>query len=270
MKTLNQITAGMMLFLSTAALAQTNDSTTVRSTTVTTEKTSVTPTPTPVVVTPTPVIITPAPEPVPVKDKPYFRGLIGASYMPTFSTFDIRNSQGNVVQSDVVMSNGFSGALGFTGKHVGLQLEVIYNELSQKYRDNNVDRRVDINYVNVPLLLVLNTDKSRIFNVNVAAGPQLGINVGSNVTTTSNGNGTDTYQGVVAVKKGDFGFAYGAGIEVALDPKRCLRLGLGFRGVVGLVDVSDKSYTRTTNQYMIIDRTHIETYSGYAGLSFLF
>lgn len=192
------------------------------------------------------------------------------NYMPTFSTFDVRNSRGDVIQSNVVMSNGFGAAIGITGKYVGLQVEAIYNELSQKYRDNNVDRRVDINYVNIPLLLVLNTNKARIFNVNAAVGPQLGINVGSNVTTTGNGNGTETYQGVLAVKKSDFGIAYGAGIEIALDPKRCIRLGLGFRGVLGLVDVSDHSYTRTTNQYLIVDRTHTETYAGYAGLTFLF
>ena len=174
------------------------------------------------------------------------------------------------MQSDMIMSNGFGGALGITRKYIGLQLEVIYNSLSQQYRDNNIDRRVDISYLNIPLLLVLNTNKSRVFNLNLAVGPQLGINVGSSIKTIGGSNGVETYQGVLAVKKNDFGFAYGAGIEIALDPKRCVKLGIGFRSVYGLIDISDKSYTRANNQYLVLDRTNVQTYSCYLGLTFLF
>ena len=49
-----------------------------------------------------------------------------------------------------------------------------------------------------------------------------------------------------------------------------LRLGLGFRGVIGLIDISDNSGSVTTNSYYILDRTHIKSYSGYVGVSYLF
>ncbi|MFL5764131.1 MAG: porin family protein [Bacteroidia bacterium] len=202
-------------------------------------------------------------------DPPFHSGEFGVRFMPSFSRFDIHDSKGNTVQADVVMSYGGGALLAINSKHVGLQLEAIYNQISQKYKDNSLERKVDISYINVPLLLTLNTDKSKAVNVNVAVGPQVGLNVGSRISNTGN-NQTDTLHAVLAVKKGDLGLAYGAGIEFALNPPRTVRLDLGFRGVYGLIDISDKSATKATDSYLILDRTHIETYSGYIGLSFLF
>jgi hypothetical protein len=146
---------------------------------------------------------------------------------------------------------------------------VIYNAISQKYKDHDLERKIDINYVNIPLLLTLNTDKSKPVNFGIAIGPQVGINVGSKVTTTE-GEETSTLHAAVAVKQNDFGFAYGAGLQFALNPLRTWHLDLGFRGVYGLVDISDDSATKETNSYYILDKTNLQTYSGYLGLSFVF
>ncbi len=75
---------------------------------------------------------------------------------------------------------------------------------------------------------------------------------------------------VLSVKKGDLGLAYGAGFDFGLDPENKIRLGLGFRGVFGLLNISDDSKTQETNSYYVLDKTNIKTYSVYMGLSVLF
>ena len=195
---------------------------------------------------------------------------IGARFMPTFTSFNVQSYNG-VVQGQFAFGYGFGGLVGinFTN-NVGVQGEFIYSSLSQKYRDNNnVDRRITLNYVNIPLLLSLNTGKNNPVNLNVVGGPQIGINVGSSVQS-SGSKGVDTIQAVLAVKQGDLGVAYGAGLEFGLGPNRNAHIDLGFRGVFGLIDISDKSQSITTNQYYILDRAHVKTYSGYIGLTFAF
>jgi hypothetical protein len=51
---------------------------------------------------------------------------------------------------------------------------------------------------------------------------------------------------------------------------RTVKLNVGFRGVYGLLDISDNSKTKATDSYLILDKTNVETYSGYLGLSFVF
>jgi hypothetical protein len=203
------------------------------------------------------------------KEPPFKSGEVGVRFMPTFSTFKLMSNDGRVVRGEMALSYGYGGMLAINSKHVGLQLEVIYNEYSQRYKDKDLERKIDINYLNVPLLLTLNTDKSKPVNFGVAFGPQMGLNVGSRVTTTG-GSTADTLQAAVALKKADFGFAYGAGFDFALNKMRTVKLNLGFRGVYGLIDISDNSRTKTTNSYYILGRTNVETYSGYLGLSFVF
>jgi opacity protein-like surface antigen len=213
----------------------------------------------------------PAPAPVQQADNepPFKSGEMGVRFMPTFSSLNLKNADGTTVKGDVTMSYGYGAFMGVNSKHLGLQIEVIYNAISQKYKDHDLERKIDINYVNIPLLLTLNTDKSKPVNFGVAIGPQVGINVGSKVTTTE-GEETSTLHAAVAVKQNDFGFAYGAGLQFALNPLRTWHLDLGFRGVYGLVDISDDSATKETNSYYILDKTNLQTYSGYLGLSFVF
>ena len=75
---------------------------------------------------------------------------------------------------------------------------------------------------------------------------------------------------VLSVKKNDIGFIYGAGVDFGVNPANNMRVGLGYRGVVGLVDISDKNKNVTTDSYYLLDRTNIKTYSGYVGFSILF
>jgi hypothetical protein len=194
---------------------------------------------------------------------------LGARYMPTFSSFDVRGSNG-VVYSQFTLSHGVGGFMAFNAnEHVGFQVEGIYLEMTQKYRDRDLDRTVRLNYVNFPLLLSLNTSKGAPVNLNIVGGPQFGINVGSHVDSEPGGT-ADTVTAVLAVKSGDVGVAYGAGLEFGLGANRNVALELGFRGVYGLIDISDKSQSTTTEQYYILDRAHVQSYAGYVGLRFGF
>ncbi|HEY0029907.1 MAG TPA: porin family protein [Bacteroidia bacterium] len=206
------------------------------------------------------------------EDPPFRSGEFGVRFMPSFSRMEFRNLDGETVKGDVVLSYGYGALLALNSKHVGVQLEAIYNSYAQKYKDHDMERKVNISYLNIPLLLTLNTDKSKVVNLSAAIGPQMGINVGSKLETTgtNNTNNGDSLHAVLAVKKADLGFAYGAGLEFAVNPPRTVRINLGFRGVYGLIDISDKSKTVATDSYLILDRTNMETYSGYIGLSFIF
>lgn len=197
------------------------------------------------------------------------KGEFGVRFMPTFSSFDVNSSEGGTIDGEVTFGWGAGILLAYNfSDHVGIQGEIIYNKLSQKYADNDLEREIRLKYVNIPLLLSLNTGKTKPVNFNFVIGPQIGVSVGSDLfSDNANGNNPNP---VLAVKKGDLGLAYGAGLSFGLIPAQTFRLGLGFRGVYGLLDISDNSNNLADDSYYVLDRSHIKTYSGYIGFSFLF
>jgi hypothetical protein len=193
---------------------------------------------------------------------------LGLRFMPTISSFDLNSSGGGKVNGEVTLGYGIGGFLGinFSDK-VGLQGEVIYSSISQKYKEVDVEQKINLKYLNIPLLISLNTGKSKPINLNFVVGPQIGISMGSRIISDGS-DGTYNGNAVLSVKKGDLGFAYGAGLDFGLSNSS--RLGFGFRGVYGLLDISDNTNTINTDSYYILDRVHIKTYSVYIGLSILF
>src|SRR5688572_21593063 len=103
-------------------------------------------------------------------------GELGLRYMPTFSTLRLRDAGGDAIQGQLTMSHGWGimGAFNFN-HHVGVQAEVNYHEINQKYKDKGLDRQVKVSYLNIPVLLSLNTDKASAVNVNFVVGPQFGF-----------------------------------------------------------------------------------------------
>lgn len=192
---------------------------------------------------------------------------LGFRYMPTFSSIKIVNSSGNSVKGEATYGFGAGGFLGINfSDYVGIQGEVIYSRLAQKFQEDDIEQDIQLRYVNIPILLALNTSKTKAINLGIVAGPQIGVSVGSRLLT----KGTPEKGAILAVKKNDFGFAYGAGLDIGLNPSHTFRLGLGFRGVYGLVDISDNGDTQVSDSYYILDRTKIKTNSAYVGISFLF
>lgn len=198
------------------------------------------------------------------------KGEIGVRVMPTFSSFDMQASSGGTVKGEVTLGYGIGALLALNmTDNVGIQAEVIYSSLSQKYKEQDVERRVNLKYVNIPLLLSLNTGRTKMVNLNLVVGPQIGISVGSKIEI-SGANSSDSTSAVLSVKKGDLGLAYGGGLDFSLNPEGTMRVNFGYRGVMGLFDISDNSRSLTTDSYYILDRARVRSYSGYLGFSFLF
>ncbi|KRP12107.1 MAG: hypothetical protein ABR95_01490 [Sphingobacteriales bacterium BACL12 MAG-120813-bin55] len=200
----------------------------------------------------------------------YKRAEAGIRFMPTVTAMDIKTADGGTVNGTATLGFGMGILLGYNfNNNIGIQAEILYSSITQKFVENDVEQQLNLRYVNIPLLLSLNTGKTKAINFNAVAGPQVGFNVGSSLSHSSEQN-PDQPQALLSVKKGDIGFAYGAGIDFGLNPEKTIRLGMGYRGVLGLLDISDSSNTTTTEGYYVLDRSKLKTNAAYIGLSILF
>lgn len=194
---------------------------------------------------------------------------LGFRIQPTVGSFQVQNANNATIKGIAMNSYGYAASLNFyVGNFVGFHIEAIYSQLAQKYSEATIDRTIKISYINIPLLLSLNTNYGRPVNFNVAFGPQLGISTGAKLETTNN-NGSVANQAVLRVKPGDVGIAYGAGLDFALGAERLFHINLGFRGVYGLVDINNSDVsTLTAGQYFILQKANVRTYAGYLGIMF--
>lgn len=195
---------------------------------------------------------------------------VGFRVMPVFSSFKMMTSSGVEVKGASVLGYGIGALLGFNfNSHFELQGEIIYNSISRKYTEFDVERKVNLRYVDIPLLVSINSGKFKLINLNIVFGPQIGFEVGNTIYTSGNIT-SDTPQAMLTVKKSDISLAYGAGLDFALNRSGTFRVGVGFRGVYGLIDISDNSKTTTTTEFYVLDRENVETYAIYGGFSILF
>lgn len=202
---------------------------------------------------------------------PLRRGEFGIRYLPTFNFMRFRTYAGETVSGELSMQHGVGVNLGFNfTKNVGIQAEINYVEVNQKFKDQNLNRQVGVSYLNIPVMLSLNTDKTAPVNLNFVVGPQWGLNMGARVSGGSTGNNTETLRTTIGVKSGDAGLAYGAGLEFMLNENHTVRLDLGARGYVGFVDVSADQTNNNPDTYNVVVKGTRKTYNGYLGLSFLF
>lgn len=194
----------------------------------------------------------------------------GIRFMPTVSAFKMQTSSSGTVKGEATLGYGIGGMLAFNfTNHMGIQGEVNYNSLSQKYRDEDMDREINIRYIGIPLLFSLNTGKANPVNLNFVLGPQFGINMGSSIKR-SGGSNSDTITYVLATKNSDFGIAYGAGFEFMLNELETIRMDLGFRGVHGLTNINNNTATNSDGEQHIVESTKVRTMAAYIGFSFLF
>jgi hypothetical protein len=195
-------------------------------------------------------------------------GELGVRYMPTFVSMNFHNANGEVVQGEVTMSNGFGVMMGLNfSKNVGLMAAVDYLDITQKYKDMGLERQVHVNYLNIPVMLQLNTNKTKPVNVNFVAGPQFGVNLGADLSGNSNGS-TETVRATVGASGADIGAAYGAGLEIALDKARCYRIDLGYRGFYGIVD--GRADQTAPNTYNVLVKGSRKTNAAYLGFAWTF
>ena len=209
----------------------------------------------------------------PKKDEPdeLLKGYIGGRVLATVTDIDFNKANdGSTIETEIVWGYGVGGYVGYNfNPHFALQGEVLYQSLAQKVKYSNTDARLNLRYLNIPLLLVLNTDVRKPVNLNVCVGPQVGIRLGAELEEEEgSGNAPDTVQAAISVKPGDIGIAYGAGLDFGLSD--AVKLGIGFRGVMGIIDIDENSQSTTTNNLYILDRSKLRTYSGYLGLHVAF
>ncbi len=194
----------------------------------------------------------------------------GFRFMPTVSNFSMQTYSGGTIKGEATFGYGVGGMMGLNfSKHAGLQAEILYNSLSQKYEDEGLEHMINVRYINIPLMFSLNTGKQNAVNLNFVFGPQLGMSLGSSFET-SGGDGMDTLTYVLATKATDFGFAYGAGFEFTLNEHKTIRMDLGFRGVHGIENISDNSKPAGDGSVYIIDTAKVRTKALYVGLTFMF
>jgi hypothetical protein len=198
-------------------------------------------------------------------DNPELRHVeLGFHYMPTFYSMDFKTYNGDIIQGSVTLSHGFGSMIGLNlSPHIGFQGEMDYYKATQKFKDESIDGEVHIKYLDIPLLLSLNTNKTAPVNLNFVVGPQFGINVGSDISSSGS-----TTTATLAYKKGDVGAAFGAGLEFALNANHNIRLDLGYRGFYGFVKM-DASKTGSDTYNVVVSATR-KTNAAYARLTFLF
>ncbi|TAE52247.1 MAG: hypothetical protein EAZ89_08805 [Bacteroidetes bacterium] len=194
---------------------------------------------------------------------------IGLRAMPMFASFKLQNYLGASVKGKALPGIGAGMLLAYNhNRHVGIQAEVYYNSITVKYELPAVVQKINLRYLNIPVLLSLNTDRTQLVNVNMVMGLQAGINTSNSLRITGESNPAIP-QALLSVQRGDLGFAYGAGVDVSLDRLRRLRLSAGYRGVYGLFDISDNNLELPADLYYLLDKSHVQTHSAYVGLSFL-
>jgi hypothetical protein len=198
------------------------------------------------------------------------RGEFGLRYMPLFTSLNLHTSNGNVASGHVTMTHGAGAMIGFNfSKNVGLQGEVNFYNASQTITDAGTSNtyNVDMGYLNIPLLLVLNTDKRRAINLNVHGGPQFGLNISSSVRASGSGE-NQTVSATVSTGNNDLGVAYGTGLEIALNKAHTLRLDFGYRGFYGLVDLGarETNHNNNSSTYTIWAKGSRQAHGGYLGL----
>lgn len=190
--------------------------------------------------------------------------------MPSFSSFALRTYSGSSVSVHTGQSFAclFAVAYYFT-KHVGVEMGVGYNSFSGNYQDGYMERRINLKYLNIPLLASFSTNRSLPVNFNVVVGPQIGFDAGSNAQLMDDRQ-VDSLRGVFALKKTDLGLAYGAGLDFSFSEQQTLHIGIGFRGVYGLMHVNNDRKQLEEGAYYILDDKNIETYAGYLVLRYGF
>ena len=204
-------------------------------------------------------------------ENPY-KFLFGVRVMPVISSIHVSAMPGGVIEPSSMMGYSYGGFLGYNlSNYIGLQVEAQYSSLSQKYRDRCYDRTVTLNYVDIPLILTVNTGINDPVNIHFDIGPQLSLQSGNHLKTTGNAVGEgDELEAVLNTMNYDYGISCGVGTDIALNSSRSMKLSLGYRGFFGLMNIDDKSKPISNSQYYIFDNSRIRTYSLYAGLTFAF
>ncbi len=198
----------------------------------------------------------------------------GIQFMPTIGKIPVNPMPDGVIQP-ATTTISYSGGL-FLGyafsNTTGIRAELLYSTISQNYQDRILERDIRLDYLNIPLLLTLNTGINDPINISFEVGPQLGINIGKSMTSSGpNIIGESVVPtGILLPNRLNLAAAYGVGVDFPLNSKRTYRLGFGYRGSFGLTNEGSRSQKLSANEYYILDNSQMRTYSIFTKFSFAF
>jgi len=201
---------------------------------------------------------------------------IGVFFAPVFSVWDTKLSDGQQQYGDPELGYGLNLSFNtIINRYFSIQTGLMYHSMQYKlYIERNKECVVHLDNIHIPVLFTLNTDKTRILNYVLFAGPQVGFNAASSVQfpvpiEANNNNRNASESTVFCVNKLDVGVAYGAGADIALLSSKMIRLDIGYIGTFGFADrCGGVEMQGQTN--LVDDNTTISTFGGYIGFNVAF
>jgi hypothetical protein len=194
---------------------------------------------------------------------------IGIRYQPIFGDMNINTMEGNTVVASMEASHGFAVSFNYYFNNwVGTHLEIMWARQTYSSVREGIATDVNLSYLSFPLMASLNTNYGRKVNLNIAAGPYLGINLDADATIAGTGEGTAT-TAVVNVGPLDMGIAYGGGVDVGFGATNGIHLRAGYRGTTGLLDLQETGVETGENEVaLIVAGSKMQTHGFYLGLMF--
>jgi hypothetical protein len=147
--------------------------------------------------------------------------------------YDINNDNNVNYDSKVGFNIGLLGHI-HVAKHFALQPEIQYSAQGAKYTNNNGNNKINLNYINVPVLLQYMWDNG----FRLQAGPQAGILVSAK--SENNGNTVDIKNNIKSL---DLGLSFGASY---IHPST--GVGIDLRYNLGLSNINENSDLKSTNR----------------------
>jgi hypothetical protein len=146
------------------------------------------------------------------------------------NVFNIHNDNGVKYDAKTGLHLGLLGHI-HLDKEWAVQPEIVYSSQGAKYNFANSETRVNLDYINVPVLLQYMFDNGFRFE----AGPQVGFLI--NAKTGNKIDVIDNYKSI------DFGLGLGIGYI-----KPSTGLGIDARYNLGLSDITENNSVKSTNR----------------------
>jgi hypothetical protein len=191
----------------------------------------------------------------------------GLKYQPNICSVQNQNFTDSVnidLKSTFAQGGGVTFAFNLFD-NFGIQAEALYSEQGQKFirtdtSGNNYENILKLTYINVPVLLRLNSSTRKTVSFNITGGIQMGLLYGAGLTVKRT-EGTITTGVASKFETVDMAVVYGGGFDINL--AEFFHFNIGLRLVEGLTDIG-----RSGNELFHASPTYNKITSVYAGVTF--
>jgi hypothetical protein len=122
------------------------------------------------------------------------------------------------------------------GARLAVQPEALFSQKGTSIDEAQVDGKIKIDYLDVPLLLKYSTAGSNGTSVFFFGGPSVGFKLNASASGTSGGETVEIGLSDEEVKSFDFGVVFGAGVQFG-------RVSIDGRYTLGLTNINNESDT---------------------------